>query len=430
MANPPVATSDEKDEKPKQTVKERRVGISATAQFLPKKRIRSAVKLEKLMRKTTERTETVALDSDSDADSCNDSNCTTTTPAASPANTATSAAESQAVPEQPSEPLSAGATAIVGQYIEGQCSAAAPSASVGKEQQPCSSSSLGLLISAATAGRPLAEKPASTGISKNNKASCLPAEVLLNILHCLDFNTLVAVYVTNHLFHIVIETNAAVLAKRREMRLYIQDDGVILYACDTRHELCIPAIPSSTYADTMRIVASHLGFHKLETLNISNDWRNLPMERLFSAAPAVRFVETLQLSIAAPDSASAKSPDDVNRFAAQFPRLRRLCFPLAYGPAYFDWCSFLRSEGALKLPELDAREMCGYAREDGSIEHPTEEEWLRYATDDTQIPEGVGKFVRLNLTYPRSFLIVACAPNCCVVPVEFLSHSVTSCERE
>ncbi|KAH7718270.1 hypothetical protein AAVH_14338, partial [Aphelenchoides avenae] len=407
MASPPVAALDETDQKQKKTVKKRRVDISVPARFVPKKRTRSTEKLEKLMRETTERTETVTLDSESDAESC-DSDSTTATPAAQPANRAPSASESRAVTEQPSEPLSAGATAIFVQCTEEQHSAEASPAAVHKEQQPCSSSSLGLRIGAASAGRPLAEKSASTGISKKNKASCLPAEVLLNILHCLDFNTLVAVYVTNHLFHIVVKTNAGVLAKRREMRLYIQDDGVILYDCDTRHEiLCIPAISSASTVNAMRDVASHIGFHNLKSLDVTKDWRNMPMEPLFTAAPALRFVKTLRLSIAAPDNASAKSPDDVNRFAAQFPRLRRLCFPLAFGPAYFDWCSFLRSEGALKLPELDAREMCCYAREDRSMEHPTEEEWLRYATDCTQLPGGSGKFFRLNLTVSRSFLLAS-----------------------
>ncbi|KAH7695546.1 hypothetical protein AAVH_37393, partial [Aphelenchoides avenae] len=100
------------------------------------------------------------------------------------------------------------------------------------------------------------------------------------------------------------------------------------------------------------------------------------------------------------------SVDDVNRLAARFPRLRRLGLH-AFGPAYFDWCSFLLSEGTLKLPELDARQICGYTREDGSNAYPTELDFLRYCFDCTELPEGVGKFVRHNLSVSRSFLVAS-----------------------
>lgn len=225
-------------------------------------------------------------------------------------------------------------------------------------------------------------------------------------MHCLDFNTLVALCFTNHTFHVVVQKNDCVLAKRRDMRLFIQELLVILYDCNRQREIiCDPDYPS-TYVDAMRRrVFSDVGFHMLKTLNISNDWLRMSMDRLFSALPALRFVEILRLSIAAPNSSSAKSVDDVNRFAAQFPRLQRLGLH-ALGTAHFDWRSFLLSEGALKLPQLDARAICGFQSEDGSS-YPTELDFIRYCFDYSRLPEGVGKFVRHDLRVSRSFLVTA-----------------------
>ncbi|KAH7720660.1 cpg binding protein [Aphelenchoides avenae] len=152
---------------PKKPVKKKRV-VSPSDPFVPKKRTRAIAKMEmKLKREAT-----VTLDSDTDSESTLDSHSAMTTPAAPSTASATSAGQSRAVSEQPSEPLSPTAAAIFGQYFEEQLSSAAvPPAAVDKKQQPCSSSSLG--VSSTAASKPPTEIPGrvSSGTRKKNAAS-------------------------------------------------------------------------------------------------------------------------------------------------------------------------------------------------------------------------------------------------------------------
>ncbi|KAH7707637.1 hypothetical protein AAVH_25130 [Aphelenchoides avenae] len=161
-------------------------------------------------------------------------------------------------------------------------------------------------------------------------ATRLPAEVLLDIVHSVDFNTLGAVRFASRTFRSIVQTNADVLAKRRRMELVIDDGTLTLCDGETDVELdCDPSMPF-TYVTAMRRVASHVGFHSLTSLYIHDDWHRLPF-----------------------GSSRFTSVDDVNSFTRQFPRLRRLRL-YAPGNPIFDWSAFLRSEGALELPELVA----------------------------------------------------------------------------
>ncbi|KAH7704387.1 hypothetical protein AAVH_28427 [Aphelenchoides avenae] len=186
-------------------------------------------------------------------------------------------------------------------------------------------------------------------------ASCLPVEVLLNIVHCVDYNTLVALCFTSHSFHAVVQTNSGVLAKRLRMWLHFSDDKVVLYDDDTTLELgCDTSMPF-TYVAAMRDVASHVGFHAIATLSVIDDWRRLPMDRLFYA--------------------SRGQP----------------------------------SEGARKLPELVVAELCSIRRADGAISEPKEYDFLRYCFDLSRLAEGVGRFVQLPHAFSvsRSFLVTS-----------------------
>ncbi|KAH7721532.1 hypothetical protein AAVH_10993 [Aphelenchoides avenae] len=236
---------------------------------------------------------------------------------------------------------------------------------------------------------------------ENRMTRCLPTEVLLNIVHCVDFNTLVALCFTSHAFHGVVQTNAGILAKRRRMGLVIEQSKVFLYGGKTGLELRYDPSMPFTYILAMRRVASQVGFHNLARLRIRNDWRRVPMDRLLYAAPALRFVETLHISIA---ELKITSVDDVNRFTEQFPRLRLLCLAAAR-KGIFDWPAFLRSEGALKLPELVVGILRNFSKKDGSSV-PGESDFVRYCFDWTQLAEGVGKFVSLpfDLDVSDSFL--------------------------
>ncbi|KAH7703130.1 hypothetical protein AAVH_29707, partial [Aphelenchoides avenae] len=68
-------------------------------------------------------------------------------------------------------------------------------------------------------------------------ANCLPTEVLLNIVHCVDYNTLVALSFTSHTIHSVVQSNAGILAKRLRMKLCIGDGRVSL--SDRDGERCL-----------------------------------------------------------------------------------------------------------------------------------------------------------------------------------------------
>ncbi|KAH7704389.1 hypothetical protein AAVH_28429, partial [Aphelenchoides avenae] len=239
-------------------------------------------------------------------------------------------------------------------------------------------------------------------------ASCLPAEVLLNIVHCVDYNALVALCFTSHTFHSVVQTNAGVLAKRLQMRLNISDDKVVIYDEETTLELGCDASMPFTYVAAMRDVSSHVGFHSIATLSVMDDWRRLPMDRLFYASPALRFVETLRIIVGKTNGSSVKSVDDVNQFAEQFPRLRRVLLGATVGFPDFDWCAFLQSEGARKLPELViAGPLASIRRTDGSTSEPKEYDFLQYCFDCSRLAEGVGRFVTLPNVVSRSFLVTS-----------------------
>lgn len=158
----------------------------------------------------------------------------------------------------------------------------------------------------------------------------------------------------------------------------------------------------------MKSVASHVGFHSLTTLHIENDWRRVPLNRLFYAAPALRFVETLYIRIGrAKSSSRIASVYDVNSFTEQFPRLRRLYLGALEKPV-FDWCSFLQSECARKLPDLlvDGPN-CVFKKADGSSSQAKECDFLEYCFDCSRLAERVGKFVRLpscGFVVSRNFL--------------------------
>ncbi|KAH7702248.1 hypothetical protein AAVH_30601 [Aphelenchoides avenae] len=129
------------------------------------------------------------------------------------------------------------------------------------------------------------------------------------------------------------------------------------------------------------------------------------MHRLFYASPALRFVEILCLGFAW-NSSSMRSVADVNHFVEQFPRLRRLDVTAS---SEFDWFSFLRSEGALKLPELVAHMIRKPTWNDELPSGPSEFDFLRYSFECSRLDEGVGKFVKLpfEVAASRSFLVTA-----------------------
>ncbi|KAH7708556.1 hypothetical protein AAVH_24198, partial [Aphelenchoides avenae] len=235
-------------------------------------------------------------------------------------------------------------------------------------------------------------------------ASCLPAEVLLNIVHCVDFNTLIALCFTSYTFHSVVQTNAGELAKRRRMDLSIDVNCMILSEGERGLKFRYDARKPFAYVAAMRRVASRVGFHSLTSLCVLNDWRRVPIDRLLYAAPVLRFIEILQFGISDGRSSRIASVDDVNQFAGQFPHLRRLIL-YALGKPIFDWPAFLRSEGALKLPELVAG-LVYNVRANAHSSGPSETDFLRYCFDFSRLADGVGKFVNLTgaVNVSRSFL--------------------------
>ncbi|KAH7707634.1 hypothetical protein AAVH_25127 [Aphelenchoides avenae] len=233
---------------------------------------------------------------------------------------------------------------------------------------------------------------------------------LLNIVHCVDYNTLVALGFTSHIFHSIVQTNAGGLAKRRQMRLHIENLSVTPCDGEMRLELQCDSGKPFTYVIAMKRVASQVGLHSIAALNVANEWRRLPMERLFYASHALRFVETLRINIGKPNGTSVKSVDDVNHFAEQFPGLRRVQLDANEGVPYFDWPAFLQSEGARKLPELVvAGPLASIRRTDGSTSEAKEYDFLQYCFGCSRLAEGVGRFVKMPLTFAvsRSFLVTA-----------------------
>ncbi|KAH7697695.1 hypothetical protein AAVH_35221, partial [Aphelenchoides avenae] len=243
-------------------------------------------------------------------------------------------------------------------------------------------------------------------LSDERKIRCRPAEVLLDIVHCVDFNTLVALRFASQTFHRIVQKSADVLAKQLRMELIIDDGSLILAVDENCREFHYDSsIPFGCEA-AMRRIASHVGCHRLTSLSIANDWRRLHMERLLCAAPVLGFIETLEIDTTDRSSQRITSVEDVNRFTRQFPRLRRLRLD-APGKPVFDWSAFLRSEGALELPEFAGTIYTFRAKARYPV--PSEFDFLRYCFDCTRLADDVGKFVKVpfQIDASRSFPVTS-----------------------
>ncbi|KAH7721482.1 hypothetical protein AAVH_10943 [Aphelenchoides avenae] len=86
-------------------------------------------------------------------------------------------------------------------------------------------------------------------------------------------------------FHSVSQRNAGVLARRRRMKLVIDDATVFLIDGGMTIELDYDLGMPFTIVNAMRYVASRVGFHSLTSLRVTTDWRRLPVHRLFYASP-------------------------------------------------------------------------------------------------------------------------------------------------
>ncbi|KAH7704440.1 hypothetical protein AAVH_28374 [Aphelenchoides avenae] len=222
----------------------------------------------------------------------------------------------------------------------------------------------------------------------------LPAEILLDIVHNVDYGTLVALCFAGHSLHVVIQTNVGVLAKRRHMDVRIYKNNIFLWEESYRKIAEWRFVPNQphTYSVAMKRMASYVGFHQLSGPEALSGPPDMPIECILSAAPALRFVEELQLWI---DSAERDKTNvgvlakrrrmdavtaaaEVEQFTGHFARLRKLSLFLG---AHFDWSAFLRTEAALKLPNL----LIGYDSK------PNESDLLRYCFDFSHLAADVGR---------------------------------------
>ncbi|KAH7707430.1 hypothetical protein AAVH_25340 [Aphelenchoides avenae] len=231
-------------------------------------------------------------------------------------------------------------------------------------------------------------KPRTNGFSKadevNRRTSAsLPAEVLLDIVHCVDYNTLVALCRTNRAFFVVVvQRNADVLAKRRRFSVVIRKESVALregWARITEWRFDGPL----SFVGTLKRMAAYVGLHQAAKLSIV---LGLPCDLVISSAPALQFVESLHLA-----GNPVPAATDVEQFVSDFVNLRNASMFVC---GRFDWGAFLRSEAALKLPKL----VIGYHHElKGS-------DLLRYCLNFAHLPDGASRLV-IGESFSRDFLL-------------------------
>ncbi|KAH7707432.1 hypothetical protein AAVH_25342 [Aphelenchoides avenae] len=177
----------------------------------------------------------------------------------------------------------------------------------------------------------------------------LPAEVLLDVVQCVDYNTLVALCSTSHSFFGVVQNNAHALAKRHCWDVSVSNNDVKLWErLDKLAEWRFHSKKPLTYVYALKRLASFVGFHQLKELSGPQD---MPVEAVLEAAPALRFVERLHLwsTDKITQSGAVPAAADVELSVSRFANFRELSL---YLPGPFDWGAFLLSESALKLPEL------------------------------------------------------------------------------
>ncbi|KAH7719163.1 hypothetical protein AAVH_13413 [Aphelenchoides avenae] len=218
----------------------------------------------------------------------------------------------------------------------------------------------------------------------------VPGEVMVDVVHCVDYGTLYALTFVNSQFHNVSVRNAEKLAKRRNFELTISDatlhlvvDGSIQLPSIVLDERTI-----SSVLEALKAVANVVGLHAVTKLSLEyGDWFRLPPARMFAVLPAVEYATNLSLRYA-PPLGTPERADYVDAFVADFPHTQELELELLRP---FDW-TYLRRRSALKLGTFRVLVCC---------ESPSSEaEVLRYCMALSRLPENEQKRFFLISPFP------------------------------
>ncbi|KAH7696084.1 hypothetical protein AAVH_36848, partial [Aphelenchoides avenae] len=203
-----------------------------------------------------------------------------------------------------------------------------------------------------------------------------PGEVLVDVVHCVDYGTLYSLTFVNSQFHNVAVRNAGKLARRRDFALRFTETALHLVVDDSIQlpSIVLDGSAASSLLGALTEVASIVGLHAMTKLCVDHgDWLRLPITEMFAVLPALEHVIVLRLRYAPPHG-MPPSADYVDNFITKFPHAKHLNLGL-FRP--FDW-TYLRRDSAVKLHGLQIHVLCE--------SQLSEEEVLRYCTDTIRLP--------------------------------------------
>lgn len=212
-----------------------------------------------------------------------------------------------------------------------------------------------------------------------------PGEVLVDVVHCVDYGTLYALTFVSTQFHKVAVRNAEKMAKRRNFELTFTETALQLVVDGSNMPPSIVIDEgrrtrrSSSAVDALKEVVSVVGLHAVTKLSVDHgDWLRLPIAQMFAVLPAMEYATSLRLCYE-PSGGTTPAADYVDAIVTRFSHLQELELTLQHP---FDW-TYLRRDSALKLRSFHIKVRCE--------PQSSEEEVLRYCTAMARLPAAEPK---------------------------------------
>lgn len=128
---------------------------------------------------------------------------------------------------------------------------------------------------------------------------CLPSEVLLDALCCLDFNTLLSLRFVNAFFCCLTEKNSSRLAQAKKLHLCVEKDKVEFYSSILNDIVVAPfdTTDNASVTSAMSQIITFAGLHPVETLSCRRYLPSSLLQRVLNSVPAAKYTGSLYLQV-------------------------------------------------------------------------------------------------------------------------------------